>query len=89
MVPIADLLAIVVVGSAHPCSCALSNSASNVEDTTMDIRTERATQPVGLTDAELDQVHGGATKHVDHKVFVFHGDDTKGKFDKKQDTGPH
>jgi len=29
----------------------------------MDIRTERATQPVELTDAELDQVVGGDNPH--------------------------
>jgi hypothetical protein len=50
----------------------------------MDIRTERATQPVELTDAELDQVHGGAVRHADDKNFIYHGDETTGKFDKKQ-----
>jgi len=35
------------------------NNANNVEETTMDIRTERATQPIELTDAELDHVFGG------------------------------
>jgi len=29
----------------------------------MDIRTERATRPVELTDAELDHVHGGSAIH--------------------------
>ncbi len=50
----------------------------------MDIRTERATQPVELTDAELDQVHGGAVRHADDKNFIYHSSDTTGKFDKKQ-----
>jgi len=35
----------------------------------MDIRTERATQPVELTDAELDHVHGGTKKELGNGMF--------------------
>ena len=63
MLPIAGLLAIVVVG-VPTYVCAHSNSASTVEEMIMDIRTERATRPVELTDAEIEAVHGGKIEPV-------------------------
>jgi hypothetical protein len=41
----------------------------------MDIRTERATQPVELTDAELDHVQGGVAVQHGNNTFIYKGPD--------------